>query len=172
MMVVLPTLHQPRKQLHRCVLAFPPSRAIPWWPLLVYSEVLTSISPPSSTIHYLQIVENFENKSESGSSPSDDEDVILREANKGAPEPLDYSYSERDVIVYNLSIGATEQELQWVFESDREFAALPAFGVIPQFLASAGLPLDFLPNYNAVRNSRTFGLRIGHRVVPMFTSVY
>ena len=55
---------------------------------------------------------------------------------------------QRDVILYNLGIGATEKELQWTYEGSDEFAPLPTFGVIPQFPASAGLPLDWLPNYN------------------------
>ena len=103
----------------------------------------------------IQIVENFENKSESGSSPPDDSadgDVeLVREAKKNVPEPQGYSYSERDVILYNLSIGASEQELHWTFENHEDFAALPTFGVIPQFMAGAGISLDFLPNFNPVR---------------------
>jgi len=110
------------------------------------------ILPPRSLSY--QIVENFGNKPESRSSPSDDPadgDIeLVREAKKNIPEPQDYSYSERDVILYNLSIGATEQELHWTFENHEEFAALPTFGVIPQFMASAGAPLDFLPNFNPV----------------------
>jgi hypothetical protein len=65
-------------------------------------------------------------------------------------DPYEYTFSERDVILYNLGIGATEKELQWTFESHDSFGALPTFGVIPQFPASAGMPLDFLPNFNPV----------------------
>ena len=109
-----------------------------------------------------QIVENFENKSESGNSPSADEDIeVVREAMKNVPEPQDYSYSERDVILYNLSVGATEQELRWTYENHEEFAALPTFGVVPQFMTSAEPPLDFLPNLNPVRNR----LQIRHPVM-------
>ena len=60
-------------------------------------------------------------------------------------------HTQRDVILYNLGIGATEQELQWTFEAHDQFAALPTFGVIPQFPCSTGIPLDFVPNYNPVR---------------------
>ena len=52
--------------------------------------------------------------------------------------------------MYNLGIGATEKELKWTFEGDDEFSPLPTFGVIPQF--SAGVALDWLPNYNPVCN--------------------
>jgi len=55
------------------------------------------------------------------------------------------------VILYNLGIGATEKELKWTFEGDDEFSALPTFGVVPQFGCAAGVPLDWLPNFNPVR---------------------
>ena len=80
--------------------------------------------------------------------PEDSEIVV--EAKKVRLDPVDYSYSERDVILYNLGIGASERDLQWTFEGHDQFAALPTFGVIPQFHASGSLPLDFLPNFNPV----------------------
>jgi multifunctional beta-oxidation protein len=60
-------------------------------------------------------------------------------------------FLQRDIILYNLGVGATEKELQWTFEGHEDFAALPTFGVIPQFPCSTGLPMDWLPNYNPVR---------------------
>lgn len=72
------------------------------------------------------------------------------------PEPVVNTYTERDIILYNLGVGATEKELQWTYENDDEFAALPTFGVVPQMEASMGLPLDWLPNYNPVRLHYTF----------------
>lgn len=54
------------------------------------------------------------------------------------------------MILYNLGVGATEKELQWTYEGHDEFGVLPTFGVIPQFPASSGLPLDWLPNFNPV----------------------
>lgn len=144
-------------------MSLPQPRAMPffWASPLGHSAVLTFVCLLPA-IYDTQIVGNFENKSESGNSPSDGPaggDIeLVREAKKNVPEPQDYSYSERDVILYNLSIGATEQELHWTFENHEDFAALPSFGVIPQFLASSGIPLDFLPNFNPVRNFRPTNL--------------
>lgn len=111
---------------------------------------------PSSTQEAIaQIVANFENKSDSSNPTSDDptdRDVeLVRQAKNNIPETQDYSYSERDVILYNLSIGATEQELHWTFENHEDFAVLPTFGVIPQFMTSSGISLDFLPNFNPAK---------------------
>ncbi|KAF8623682.1 hypothetical protein AX17_007380 [Amanita inopinata Kibby_2008] len=76
---------------------------------------------------------------------------LVADAKKEVIPPTDYSYTERDVILYNLGIGATEKELQWTYEGDDEFSALPTFGVIPQFTASSGVPLDWLPNFNPAK---------------------
>ncbi|KAF8920265.1 multifunctional beta-oxidation protein [Mucidula mucida] len=61
------------------------------------------------------------------------------------------NFENRDVILYNLGIGATAEELKWTYEGDEDFSALPTFGVIPQFLSSSGFPLDWLPNYNPAK---------------------
>ncbi|KAI9568251.1 hydroxysteroid dehydrogenase [Boletus coccyginus] len=76
---------------------------------------------------------------------------LVADAKKQVPEDQDYSYTERDVILYNLGIGATEQELQWTYENHDEFGALPTFGVIPQFGASSGSSLEWLPNFNPAK---------------------
>src|SRR5882757_9598989 len=128
MTVVLPTLRRPRIPLPRCV----PVRLI----VFDFSLVHGFIRRLSLTIYHVQIVQNFGNKSDSGDNtpdPKDGDVELVREAKKNVPEPQDYSYSERDVILYNLSIGTTEQELHWTFENHEEFAALPTFGVVPQF---------------------------------------
>ena len=97
------------------------------------------------------MVANFNNEAEDDSSSDDPEDSqLVRDAKKDVPEPTEYSYTERDVILYNLGIGATEKELKWTFEGDSDFQALPTFGVIPQFPASSALSLDWLPNFNPV----------------------
>ena len=89
----------------------------------------------------------------------DPEDSQLVVDAKNEPvDPVEYSYTEKDVILYNLGIGATAKELQWTFEGDSEFAALPTFGVVPQFQAifSKGMSFDWLPNFNPV-SERTPG---------------
>ncbi|KAK0450141.1 multifunctional beta-oxidation protein [Armillaria borealis] len=80
----------------------------------------------------------------------EDADIVV-EAKKMIVEPTEYSYTERDVILYNLGVGATEKELKWTFEGDEDFSAIPTFGVIPQFLASSGFPSDWLPDYNPAK---------------------
>jgi multifunctional beta-oxidation protein len=60
-------------------------------------------------------MENFGNLSgggsdeSSGSSYEDPEDTPeIKEAKKNAPAPEDFSYTERDVTLYNLGVGVRE----------------------------------------------------------------
>jgi len=50
-----------------------------------------------------------------------------------------------------MGVGATEKELQWVYEGDENFGPLPTFGVCPQLTSSAGFASDWLPNFNAAK---------------------
>jgi multifunctional beta-oxidation protein len=106
-----------------------------------------------------QLVENFSNRAdetESGNKadeeryfdPEDSE--LVKDAKRLIPDAVEFEYDERDIIIYNMGVGATEKELQWVYEGDENFGALPTFGVCPQFASSAGFPFDWLPNFNPV----------------------
>ncbi|KAF7312324.1 Peroxisomal multifunctional enzyme type 2 [Mycena indigotica] len=82
---------------------------------------------------------------------SEQEAQIVLEAKKLPVSPTTYTYTERDVILYNLGIGATEKDLQWTYEGDDDFSAIPTFGVIPQMDAMSSVPMDFLPNFNPAK---------------------
>jgi multifunctional beta-oxidation protein len=59
--------------------------------------------------------------------------------------PSTYEYTERDVMLYALGIGATTRELDFVYEKNLKI--FPTFAVIPAFPALAGLGrvLEFNP---------------------------
>ena len=103
--------------------------------------------PTSPQESIQRVLENIENTA-SGDSPS----TPFAEALK-VVDRTEFKYDDPDIILYNLGVGATEKDMQWIFEGHDQFQALPTFGVIPQFPASSGLSLDFLPNFNPVRYS-------------------
>ena len=71
------------------------------------------------------MMENFNNLSNSsdssgsGDNYEDAEDTPeIKEAKKNMPQPTeDFTYTERDVMLYNLGIGAKVDELKWVYEN-------------------------------------------------------
>lgn len=57
-------------------------------------------------------------------------------------EPKEFSYTTRDVILYNLGLGASTLDkdgLRYLYEGDDNFGPLPTFGVIPGFAGMTGL---------------------------------
>jgi hypothetical protein len=69
---------------------------------------------------------------------------------------LEYSYTERDLVLYALGLGCSAEEdgeeLRFLFEQDARFAALATFGVIPAFPVTRSVPMGhYLPNYKQVR---------------------
>ncbi|KAL9104955.1 MAG: hypothetical protein Q9163_000127 [Psora crenata] len=60
-----------------------------------------------------------------------------------------FRYDDKDVILYNLSIGAKRIELPLVYENSDSFQVLPTFGVIPPFGAEVPWNIDdILPNFS------------------------
>lgn len=53
-----------------------------------------------------------------GETYEDAEDTPeIKEAKRNPADPEEFTYTERDVMLYNLGIGAKADELQWVYEN-------------------------------------------------------
>lgn len=73
------------------------------------------------------MIENISNVSTSGSEEKgqyeDSEDTEdIKAAKRAKGETTEVTYTERDVMLYNLGIGAKADELQWVYENSDDFA--------------------------------------------------
>lgn len=64
----------------------------------------------------------------------------------------EWSFTERDVILYALGVGCSWKEGRYVYENHEDFAALPTFGVLALHNgALEGVDLTgVLPNFNPV----------------------
>ncbi|KAL6238517.1 hypothetical protein BDW75DRAFT_201484 [Aspergillus navahoensis] len=81
-----------------------------------------------------KVMSNFNNRS--GAAPSGSGNEILsaiETAKKASTDGTPFDYTDRDVILYNLSLGAKRTDLPLVYENNEHFQALPTFGVIPWF---------------------------------------
>lgn len=93
-----------------------------------------------------QIIDNATSGEEEENS---DEGDVLSKAKAAKVEGAKYSYGSKEVILYNLGLGAKRTELKYVYEGDDQFQVIPSFGVIPQFESQSGIPFDeFLENFN------------------------
>lgn len=67
-------------------------------------------------------------------------------------QPTEMSFVDKDIILYNLSIGASISQLPWVFEKHPDFEVIPSFGVIPGTTAARPFDLkDLVPNFSHKR---------------------
>lgn len=88
-----------------------------------------------------------------GESSSGDEGAQYRAAIEAAKKaevtPTEFTYADRDSLLYNLGVGAKRTDLKYVFEGSEDFQVLPTFGVIPQFSADAPYNFDeIVPNFS------------------------
>lgn len=133
--------------------------AAKWKEITTFDDRATH--PTSGPEALEQIMENFSNlAAEGGSAPpesrsdsyEDSEDTEdIKAAKRSSPDPEEYTFTERDVLLYNLGVGAKANELKWTYENADDFGALPTFGVIPQFGSSSSMSMDFVPNFNPAK---------------------
>lgn len=93
------------------------------------------LRPSDFSQHFLlpvsQIIENFDNKASTSSSDDSEDPQIVKDAKANVPAPDEFTYSERDVILYALGVGATEKDLKWVYEQDDAFSVSRAHSPFP-----------------------------------------
>ncbi|KAL8707888.1 MAG: hypothetical protein Q9220_007172 [cf. Caloplaca sp. 1 TL-2023] len=100
------------------------------------------------------ILENMQSKSKGDAGGAAGEGSVdylanIERAKKAKAEGTAFSYDDKDVILYNLGLGAKRTELPLVFEGSDQFQVLPTFGVIPSFEAATPYNLDdIMPNFS------------------------
>lgn len=100
------------------------------------------------------IVKNMQNRTKGGSKNAlgkSDQKILqkIEKAKNAKAEGSEFSYDDKDIILYNLGLGAKRTELHYVFEGSDEFKVLPTFGVVPPFNATPPFSMnDILPHFS------------------------
>lgn len=120
-----------------------------WKPIITFDE---RADHPEKTQDSIQkIMANAENKKGAAGESAGDNQYLaaIQKALKTEGKGTEFKYGERDIMLYNLGIGAKRTDLKYVFEGNDEFQAIPTFGVIPPFDAETPYNLDDLvPNFS------------------------
>ncbi|KAI1913439.1 bifunctional hydroxyacyl-CoA dehydrogenase/enoyl-CoA hydratase fox2 [Ophidiomyces ophidiicola] len=110
-------------------------------------------NPEDSQAGVQSIMENMNNKSGGAPKKGGDGDQgilgAIAAAKEMKAEGTAFDYTDRDVILYNLSLGAKRTHLPLVYENHEGFQALPTFGVVPWFNSNIPWSLnDIVANFS------------------------
>ena len=129
-----------------------PEAVVKVWANIVNFDDGRADHPEDSQDGLKSIMNNMQNRSSIVNKPGKADNVILdniEEARTLKSEGTRFTYDEKDVILYNLGIGAKRTELPFVYENSDSFQALPTFGVVPYFGAEVTWRMsDILPNFS------------------------
>ncbi|KIJ52606.1 hypothetical protein M422DRAFT_776220 [Sphaerobolus stellatus SS14] len=129
-----------------------PEDVIAKWGIITNFEDGRASNPTSTQEAIQQLVENFSNQvEETPYADAEDSELVVQAKKEAVSGPEEFTWDERDAILYNLGIGANETELQWTYEGHEDFSVIPTFGVIPPFGTTSAVPLDWLPNFNPAK---------------------
>jgi len=132
-----------------------PEAVLSQWERITNFDDGRADNPQDSADGLKSIMANMENtskesKKEKKSNKSNEEVLeAQKQALAAKSDGTPFEYTERDVILYNLGIGAKRTDLPFVYEGDENFQVIPTFGVIPPFNAEAPFNFDdIVPNFD------------------------
>lgn len=129
-----------------------PEAVVKAWKQIVNFDDGRADHPEDSQDGLKSIMNNMQNRSGVSKTPRNGNSEILANIEKAKSlqsEGSVFKYDEKDVILYNLGVGAKRNELALVYEGSDNFQALPTFGVVPYFGAEVPWSMDqILPQFN------------------------
>jgi len=132
-----------------------PEEVVKYWKDIVNFDDGRADHPEGGEDGLKSIMANMQNKSGGASKKDDASDVNqeildnIEAAKKTDGKGTEFKYEEKDVLLYNLGIGAKKTDLPYVFEGSDDFQALPTFGVVPFFGAETPYDIDnVVPNFS------------------------
>ncbi|KAI1505391.1 hypothetical protein F5X99DRAFT_369232 [Biscogniauxia marginata] len=133
-----------------------PEEVVKHWSQIVNFDDGRADHPEKTSASVEKVMANMQNKrgASKGSvsqGPSQGNKYLEAQAKAKATKspPTEFSYTERDSMLYNLGVGAKRTDLPYVFEGHENFQVLPTYGVIPQF--DVNMPFNFdevVPNFS------------------------
>ncbi|KAF2091913.1 short chain dehydrogenase [Saccharata proteae CBS 121410] len=128
-----------------------PEAVLGAWEKIINFDDGRSDHPEDSQEGLKSIMANFQNRSKGEAEDSENGEYLkaIEDAKTAQVQGTEFCYEDRDVILYNLGIGAKRTDLHLVFEGDENFQVIPTFGVIPAFDATPSYNIgEIIPNFS------------------------
>ena len=129
-----------------------PEAVVKAWKDIINFDDGRADHPEDSQDGLKSIMNNMQNKSGGSEESRSGNSSILANIEKAKnmqSEGSNFKYDDKDVILYNLGVGAKRNELPLIYEGSDNFQALPTFGVVPYFGAEVPWNMDdILPKFN------------------------
>ena len=129
-----------------------PEAVVKAWSDIVNFDDGRADHPEDSQDGLKSIMKNMHNRSsdvDKAGEPNTDILENIRKAKNVQSEGTKFEYDDKDIILYNLGIGAKRTELPFVYENSDSFQPLPTFGVVPYFGAGITWNMsEILPNFS------------------------
>lgn len=90
-----------------------------------------------------KVMANMDNRA-GGDQGGNDKLQAIEKAKNMTCDGTPFDYVDRDVILYNLSVGAKRTDLPLVYENNEDFQVLPSYAVIPWFNTATPWNMDDL----------------------------
>lgn len=89
-----------------------------------------SVNPKNTTESSMYILSAVD--PDDDDDDDEDEDDEEDEEEDDEDDPV-FTYGDKEVILYNIALGATAKELKYTYENDQDFEVIPSFGHLPTF---------------------------------------
>lgn len=89
-------------------------------------------NPKSTTESSMAILSAVGDDDDDDDDEEDEEEEDDDDDPDKMPDPI-FSWDDRDVLLYNIAIGAHRKELKYVYENDSDFQVIPTFCHLPTF---------------------------------------
>ncbi|KAI8956255.1 hypothetical protein F4801DRAFT_7998 [Xylaria longipes] len=128
-----------------------PEEVAKHWSKITDFEDGRADNPEKTSASIEKVMANLGNRRGASKQPSRSNQYLeaQEKAKNAKSESTEFSYTDRDAMLYNLGVGAKRTDLPYVFEGHENFQVLPTYGVIPQF--DTNMPFNFdelVPNFS------------------------
>ena len=100
------------------------------WEVIINFDDSRADHPESPQDGLKKVMQNMQNRKAGPQMRVVNQEILdnIEKAKKARSQGTLFEVNEKEVILYNLGIGAKKTDLKWVFEGDENFEVLPTFG--------------------------------------------